>query len=75
MRVVTWNVENLFSPAAPGTDPEGRPGAEAYEAKLRTLTGVVVAVDPADRWGFYRHGALLVGGAGTPAGCIAWTRA
>lgn len=36
---------------------------------------IVVAVDPADRWGFYRHGALLVGGAGTPAGCIAWTRA
>lgn len=46
MRVVTWNVENLFSPAAEGTDPAGRPAPDVYEAKLATLTGVVVALAP-----------------------------
>ena len=46
MRVVTWNVENLFSPAAPGEDPAGRPDPETYAAKLSTLTGVVAALAP-----------------------------
>lgn len=41
MRVVTWNVENLFVPGGPG-----RPSAEAYAAKLRTLTEVVGELGP-----------------------------
>jgi uncharacterized membrane protein len=35
---------------------------------------VAVAVAPGDRWRLYRHGALLVSGAGLPAGCLAWSR-
>lgn len=46
MRVVTWNVENLFSPPGPGDDPEGRPDDGAYAAKLTTLTGVIAALAP-----------------------------
>ena len=36
---------------------------------------VVVDVDPARRWDFYRRGAWLVSGAGTAAACISWSRA
>lgn len=32
----------------------------------------VVVVEAASPWTFYRHGAILVGGAGLPAGCAAW---
>lgn len=35
---------------------------------------VVVSVPAARRWHFYRHGALLVSGAGVPAGCFGWNR-
>jgi uncharacterized membrane protein len=34
---------------------------------------VVVSVLPSRRWEFYRHGALLVSGAGVPAGCFGWS--
>ena len=44
MRVVTWNVENLFAPTTTGE--AGRPSPEVYEAKLRTLTGVVQQLAP-----------------------------
>lgn len=33
---------------------------------------VAVVVAPERRWTLYRHGALLVGGAGLPPGCLAW---
>ncbi len=46
MRVVTWNVENLFSPALAGADTTGRPDRDAYGAKLSTLTDVVAALAP-----------------------------
>jgi uncharacterized membrane protein len=36
---------------------------------------VVVDAEPGRRWAFYAHGAILVGGAGLPAGCVAWSRA
>ena len=36
---------------------------------------VVVAVDPRRRWAFWRHGAVLVGGAGVPVGCAGWVAA
>lgn len=36
---------------------------------------VVVHVAPERRWSFYRQGALLVSGAGVPAGCINWSKA
>lgn len=35
---------------------------------------VMVDVDRWSRWSFYRHGAIMVSGAGTPAGCITWAR-
>ncbi|WP_380163825.1 endonuclease/exonuclease/phosphatase family protein [Jannaschia sp. R86511] len=44
MRVVTWNVENLFTPSTTG-EPD-RPSQEVYAAKLRTLTDVVARLDP-----------------------------
>lgn len=38
--------------------------------------GVVVAtLDEARRWDLYRHGALLVSGAGVPAACFNWSQA
>jgi len=36
----------------------------------RRMAVVVVAVDKARRWDFYRHGALLVGGTVLGAGCV-----
>lgn len=62
-----------------------RPGAglatvlaalEATDARLVAgdpHAGIVV-VEAARPWTFYRHGAILVGGAGLPAGCVAWSR-
>ncbi len=36
---------------------------------------IVVDVIDGQRWQFYRHGAVLVSGAGLPAGCFGWSRA
>lgn len=51
---------------------------QALDARLvwadPRLGVVVVAVPAARRWEFYRHGALLVSGAGVPAGCFGWSR-
>ncbi|WOI55854.1 DUF2243 domain-containing protein [Palleronia sp. LCG004] len=50
---------------------------EAADARLVWTDGemgvVVVDVAPTNRWSFYRNGALLVGGAGVSAGCVAWS--
>lgn len=42
MRVVTWNVENLFVPG----NGDGRPTPAEYATKLETLTGVIAAIAP-----------------------------
>lgn len=34
---------------------------------------VVVDIPSARKWSLYRHGALLVGGSGVPAGCFNWS--
>lgn len=39
------------------------------------MSVVVFSVEPARRWSFYRHGAMLVSGSGLPAGCFNWSRA
>lgn len=64
----------------PGLEPRQVLGAlDAAEARLvwsdPAMGVVVVAVEPQRRWSFYRHGALLVGGSGVPAGCIGWSTA
>ncbi len=64
----------------PGAGPrEVFAALDALDARLvwsdRTMGVVVVAVPAERRWGFYRHGALLVSGAGAPAGCFNWSRA
>lgn len=46
MRVVTWNLENLFTPSSGGPPAPGRPTEAAYAAKLETLTRVVAALAP-----------------------------
>lgn len=63
----------------PGAGPrEVFAALDALDARLvwsdRAMGVVVVAVAEERRWGFYRHGALLVSGAGVPAGCFNWTR-
>ncbi|MEW6760275.1 MAG: DUF2243 domain-containing protein [Pseudomonadota bacterium] len=65
---------------APGAGPrEVFAALDALDARLvwsdRAMGVVVVAVAPERRWGFYRHGAWLVSGAGAPAGCFNWSRA
>jgi len=60
---------------APGVTPAGMFGAlDAAGARLvwsdRAMGVVVVDVDKAQRWRFYRHGALLVGGTALAAGCV-----
>jgi uncharacterized membrane protein len=40
----------------------------------KALGVVVVQVDPAAAWTFYKMGALFVSGSGSPAGCFAWSR-
>lgn len=63
----------------PGAGPrEVFAALDALDARLvwsdRAMGVVVVAVPEERRWGFYRHGALLVSGAGVPAGCFNWSR-
>jgi uncharacterized membrane protein len=63
----------------PGAGPrEVFAALDAVDARLvwsdRAMGVVVVAVPPARRWDFYRHGALLVSGAGVPAACFNWSR-
>jgi uncharacterized membrane protein len=41
----------------------------------RALGVVVVAVPKEQRWQFYRHGALLVGGTALAPGCVNWSGA
>jgi len=65
---------------APGVEPRQALAAVAdADARLvwtdAGLGVVVVEADAAERWRFYRRGALLVSGAGLPAGCFAWSRA
>jgi uncharacterized membrane protein len=60
---------------APGLGAAGVSRAlEATGARLlwtdRAMGVVVVAVDEGQRWRFYRHGALLVGGTVLAAGCV-----
>lgn len=38
------------------------------------MSVVVVEVAPERRWGFYRHGALLVTGSLLPDGCLGWSQ-
>jgi uncharacterized membrane protein len=64
---------------APGTTPaQVFRALDAAEARLvwtdRPMGVVLVSVPRDKRWRFYRHGAVLVGGTGLPAGCIAWSR-
>ena len=51
---------------------------DALDARLvwsdRAMGVVVVAVPEERRRGFYRHGALLVSGAGMPAACFNWSK-
>jgi uncharacterized membrane protein len=63
----------------PGLRPDQVFAALAHaEARLVSADGrmgiVVADVPPGRRWTLYRHGALLVSGAGLPAGCLDWTR-
>ena len=63
----------------PGAGPrEVFAALDALDARLvwsdRAMGVVVVAVPSARRWDFYRHGALLVSGAGVPGGCFNWSR-
>jgi uncharacterized membrane protein len=49
--------------------------AGARIVDVRSDAGIwVVALRPGTGWSLYRHGALWVGGLGTPAGCAAWTK-
>ena len=64
---------------APGASPaQVFRALDAVDARLvwtdRAMGVVVVAVPKARRWDFYRHGALLVGGAGPAVGCIGWSK-
>jgi uncharacterized membrane protein len=63
----------------PGAGPrEVFAALDAVDGRLvwsdRAMGVVVVAVPDASRWRLYRHGALLVSGAGLPAGCFNWAR-
>jgi len=63
----------------PGAGPrEVFAALDAVDGRLvwsdRAMGVVVIAVPAARRWHLYRHGALLVGGSGAPAGCFAWSR-
>ncbi|QBE62121.1 DUF2243 domain-containing protein [Pseudoduganella lutea] len=64
---------------APGTTPaQVFRALDAADARLvwtdRPMGVVLVSVPEERRWRFYRHGAVLVGGTGLPAGCIGWSR-
>lgn len=64
---------------APGTN-EGQVWSALSATDSRLVwtdasMGVVVVDAPvAQRWSFYRYGALLVSGSGVPAGCFNWSR-
>ncbi|WEF34324.1 DUF2243 domain-containing protein [Pseudoduganella chitinolytica] len=65
---------------APGTTPaQVFRALDASDARLvwtdRPMGVVLVSVPRDKRWGFYRHGAVLVSGTGLPAGCLAWSKA
>lgn len=65
---------------APGVEPAQIFAAmRQVDARLvwssPTMSVVVLDLEPARRWDFYRRGALLVSGAGLPAGCAGWSRA
>jgi uncharacterized membrane protein len=64
---------------APGTTAADVVGAmRSADAQLvwsnPEMSVVVANVDAARRLGFYRRGAILVGGSGLAAGCLAWSR-
>lgn len=78
----------LWSARGPADQPLAvalfRPGlgAEAVAAGVARAGGQViwsepgvalVRMEPARRWRLYAGGAILVGGAGLPAGCLAWS--
>lgn len=63
----------------PGSDPDNVFQAmAATDARLAwtdpDMAVVVLSMDPRRRWSLYRHGAVLVTGAGAPAGCFSWSR-
>lgn len=65
--------------------PAGQDPAAAFAALAATdarlvwsdpdMGMIVVDVAVRQRWRFYRHGAVLVSGAGLPVGCFGWARA
>ena len=60
---------------APGQVMQALAAAEARLVWADAGLGVVtVAVAPERRWRLYREGALLVAGAGLPAGCVSFSR-
>ncbi len=68
----------LFS--AETTEAEMFAAATAVNARvvwIRPDAGLMsVALEPGDGgWALYRHGALLVGGPGSPAACLSWSKA
>lgn len=65
---------------APGTDAEAAlraAGLGQVERVWSDPSGVAVLRlgDGDSAWRLYRHGAILVSGAGVPAGCLNWSRA
>jgi uncharacterized membrane protein len=66
----------VFAPRVTGSDVLR--ALDATDARLvwsdRAMSVVVVDVAPGRRGRFFAHGALLVGGAGLPAGCFGWSR-
>ncbi len=80
----TWALQP--PPDQPFTTVVFRPGMEAAEVMAAvagagarlvwadSAMGVVVLdLDPERRWSLYRQGAMLVSGAGAPAGCVDWS--
>lgn len=64
----------------PGASPETAIRAmAATDARLvwsdPDMSVAVFSVEPSRRWSLYRHGAMLVSGSGSPAGCFDWSRA
>jgi uncharacterized membrane protein len=71
------SVTVLFRPAT--TMEQVLAAAAALDARLvwSDATGEIWVLDlpePGHAWRLYGHGALLVGGAGLPAGCFAWSK-
>ena len=65
----------VFSPSV--TPQEAMATIVSEDARLvwsdRSMGVLVVAVDKNRRFNFYKHGALLVSGAGAGAGCFNWS--